>query len=128
MKIDFNKYNKGLRCYATLFKINPKVFDTDNFIDIATFNDNFLILKYNNYPKDLINLLENNEFYYNHSIEHGYIIFRFKLKTKEQRIDFALIRDVGSTLCTKKFILDMAILWKDYLDSSFYDIIYDTIL
>ena len=29
----------------------------------------------------------------------------------------------GTQFCTKEFILSMAILWKDYLDSSFYDTI-----
>lgn len=123
-KINFNKYNKGLRYYATLFNINPIVFTSDLFVDI-TINKNFLILQYKSYPKYyIIKEIQNNEFFYNDTIEQNLVCYKFKLKTKDQLVDFNIMQTNSTEFCTKEFILKMAILWKDYLDSSFYDTIF----
>lgn len=123
-KINFNEYNKGLRYYATLFNLNPTVFATDLFIDISIDKD-FLILQYKTYPKYyIIKKILENEFFYNDIVENNIINYRFKLKTNDQKADFSIMQTNGTEFCTKEFILSMAILWKDYLDSSFYDTIF----
>ena len=123
-KLNFNKYNKGLRYYATLFKINPIVFTSDLFIDI-TIDKEFLILQYKTYPKYyIVRRIQENEFFYNDIIKDDIVCYRFKLKTNDQKADFSVMQTNGTQFCTKEFILSMAILWKDYLDSSFYDTIF----
>lgn len=122
-KINFDKYNKGLRYYATLFNIDPVVFTSDLFINIII-DKEFLILQYKSYPKYyIIKKIQDNEFFYNNIIEQNLIYYRFKLKTKDQLADFNIMQTNNTEFCTKVFILKMAILWKDYLDSSFYDTI-----
>lgn len=123
-KLNFDKYNKGLRYYATLFKINPIVFTSDLFIDI-TIDKEFLILQYKTYPKYyIVRRIQENEFFYNDIIKDDIVCYRFRLKTDDQKADFSIMQTNGTQFCTKEFILSMAILWKDYLDSSFFDTIF----
>ena len=122
-KINFNKYNKGLRYYATLFNINPIVFTTESFIDIDI-DDGFLVLKYKVQPAYYIfKYIQDNEYFYNSVMANNLIFYRFKLKTEDQFVDFNIMQTNGTQFCDKHFIMNMAILWKDYLDSSFYDTI-----
>ena len=100
---------------------------TDNYqydIDI-TIDKEFLILQYKTYPKYyIVRRIQENEFFYNDIIKDDIVCYRFRLKTNDQKADFSIMQTNGTQFCTKEFILSMAILWKDYLDSSFYDTIF----
>lgn len=121
-KIDFSKYDKGLRYYATLFKLNPIIFDTDLFVDVEV-SKLFFTVRYKGYPDESIRkIIEENEFFYNDILDKG-VCYRFKPKTKNQEVDYNLMKTNGTYFCNKDFILDIAILWKDYLDDSFHDIV-----
>lgn len=43
--MDFNKYNKWLRFYATLFDLNADIFNYEYFYDVKKFsNDSIIVL------------------------------------------------------------------------------------
>ena len=105
--------------------LGPIILTTsDLFIDI-TIDKEFLILQYKTYPKYyIVRRIQENEFFYNDIIKDDIVCYRFRLKTNDQKADFSIMQTNGTQFCTKEFILSMAILWKDYLDSSFYDTIF----
>lgn len=124
--MDFSKYNKGLRLYAALFNLNPDVFNTDKFIDIVVLSNNSIGLIYNVlHDQYIIKELTNNTFYYNNrcviynnTIKYAYV---FTLQNKDDISIFEDIKINGSLMLTKDFYIKLCIVWKKYLDSSFYE-------
>lgn len=124
--IDFNKYNKGLRLYAALFELNPHIFDTDKFVDIVILGNNSIGLIYNLlYDQYIISEIIQNKFYYNKRFidyngtkEYAYIFILFD---KEYIDIYKDIYTNGSLLLHNNFYVKICIIWKDFLDSSFFD-------
>ncbi len=118
--IDFNKHKREMRVYAFLFELNPIIFDTNCFVDID-FDKEFLYICYNQKPSN--NILEaifNNKYYYTNITHNELLAFKFKLRSKEQLIQFDLIRTNNTLFLNKQFILEMCIYWKDYINDTFY--------
>lgn len=123
--MDFTKYNKGLRFYATLFNINPDVFNTDYFIDIEVI-DNELRIYYNKlYDQYIINLLINNNYYYNNYIsqfrQKQVICYTFKYTNTEVSSNIILdcLNKNSNYLIPDIFYIKVCIHWKKYLDNTF---------
>jgi hypothetical protein len=124
--IDFNKYNKGLRLYAALFELNPHIFDTDKFVDMVILGNNSIGLIYNLlYDQYIISEIIQNKFYYNKRFidyngtkEYAYIFILFD---KEYIDIYKDIYTNGSLLLHNNFYVKICIIWKDFLDSSFFD-------
>lgn len=118
-KIDFNKYNKNLRFYSTIIKINPRVFTSNKFNNIIS-KDNEIIIEYNSYPGYYFHkILEDNSYYFNNYIVDNKFCYKFLLNSKE---DISILNDInilGSKMLTNIFLVEMCILWKDYLDNEF---------
>lgn len=118
--IDFDKYDKGLRLYATLFELDPTIFDTKDFVNIYIDKD-FLLVCYNKKPSNgIIYKILHNKYYYNNTIKNDLLAFKFKLLTKKQNIDFKLMQSNGTLFFDKQFILQMCIHWKKYINESFF--------
>lgn len=124
--MDFSKYNKGLRLYAALFNLNPDVFNTDKFIDIVVIDNSSIGIIYTVlYDQYIIKELTCNEFYYNKRFvkykdteKYAYV---FTLKSKEDILTFKSINTNGSLMLTNDFYIKVCIVWKKYLDVSFYE-------
>lgn len=124
--MDFSKYNKGLRLYAALFNLNPDVFNTDKFVDIVVIDNSSIGIIYTVlYDQYIIKELTYNEFYYNKRFvkykdteKYAYV---FTLKSKEDILTFKSINTNGSLMLTNDFYIKVCIVWKKYLDVSFYE-------
>ena len=124
--MDFSKYNKGLRLYAALFNLNPDVFNTDKFVDIVVIDNSSIGIIYTVlYDQYIIKELTYNEFYYNKRFvkykdteRYAYV---FTLKSKEDILIFKSINTNGSLMLTNDFYIKVCIVWKKYLDVSFYE-------
>lgn len=124
--MDFSKYNKGLRLYAALFNLNPDVFNTDKFVDIVVIDNSSIGIIYTVlYDQYIIKELTYNEFYYNKRFvkykdteRYAYV---FTLKSKEDILTFKSINTNGSLMLTNDFYIKVCIVWKKYLDVSFYE-------
>lgn len=124
--MDFSKYNKGLRLYAALFNLNPDVFNTDKFVDIVVIDNSSIGIIYTVlYDQYIIKELTYNKFYYNKRFvkykdteRYAYV---FTLKSKEDILTFKSINTNGSLMLTNDFYIKVCIVWKKYLDVSFYE-------
>lgn len=124
--MDFSKYNKGLRLYAALFNLNPDVFNTDKFVDIVVIDNSSIGIIYTVlYDHYIIKELTYNKFYYNKRFvkykdteRYAYV---FTLKSKEDILTFKSINTNGSLMLTNDFYIKVCIVWKKYLDVSFYE-------
>lgn len=127
--MDFSKYNKWLRYYAAIFDLNPDVFNTEKFIDITVVNSKSIGIIYSNlYNQYIIQELTYNRFFYNCRIidykdtkRYAYV---FTLTEEEAILLFDRINSVGNMLLTNDFYMKVCIIWKKYLDNSFYECLY----
>jgi hypothetical protein len=127
--MDFSKYNKWLRYYAAIFDLNPDVFNTEKFIDITVVNSKSIGIIYSNlYDQYIIQELTYNRFFYNCRIidykdtkRYAYV---FTLTEEEAILLFDRINSVGNMLLTNDFYMKVCIIWKKYLDNSFYECLY----
>ena len=118
--IDFTKHKKELRIYATLFELDPVIFDVEYFVDINT-DKEFLLVLYSKKPSNkILYIILRHEYYYNNTADNGLLIFKFKLRTEKQNHDFSLMQTNGTLFFDKQFILKMCIHWKKYIDESFF--------
>lgn len=123
--IDFSRYDKGLRLYATLYKLDPDVFNTNSFINIKH-NKRELKLLYSKLYDDYIKkLLENNIYYYNTIIEKvnnkPYVVYVFIYKSNDisDNITCNCLDQNSNILITDEFYIKTCIHWKKYLDDTF---------
>lgn len=127
--MDFSKYNKWLRYYAAIFDLNPDVFNTEKFIDVTVVNSKSIGIIYSNlYDQYIIQELTYNRFFYNCRIidykdtkRYAYV---FILTEEEAILLFDRINSVGNMLLTNDFYMKVCIIWKKYLDNSFYECLY----
>lgn len=123
--MNFSKYNKGLRFYATLYQINADVFNTESFVDIYA-KDKELKIYYNKlYDNYIIKLLTENVYYYNTIIEvfnnSSCICYVYKFNSNNP-IDIITINCLDNNsnlLIDKTFYIEVCIHWKNYLDNTF---------
>lgn len=134
--IDFSKYNKGLRMYAALFNLNPDVFNTERFVDIEIVGDYSIYLYYNGIFNDskITYLLTTNQYFYNNQFrtykDKSYYAFYYKIiDEKDSNAEiYKSLYILGDKICMQhsiipeKFYVHMCIIWKKYLDNSFYDL------
>lgn len=130
--MDFTKYNKGLRFYATLYNINPDVFNTTCFIDIKGENKTLNIYYINLLDKYIIKLLTENIYYYNTLIEKyndkSCVCYIYKFISKdicEENIINCLDNNCNYLL-TDIFYIKVCIHWKKYLDNTFITLAYSS--
>lgn len=123
--MNFSKYNKGLRFYATLYHINADVFNTESFIDIYASNKE-LKLYYNKlYDNYIIKLLTENSYYYNTIIESynnlSCICYTYKFKSTNtaEIITINCLDNNSNYLLDSTFYIKVCIHWKKYLDETF---------
>lgn len=127
--MDFSKYNKWLRYYAAIFDLNPDVFNTEKFVDVTVVNSKSIGVIYSNlYDQYIIQELTYNRFFYNCRIidykdtkRYAYV---FTLTEEEAILLFDRINSVGNMLLTNDFYMKVCIIWKKYLDNSFYECLY----
>lgn len=124
-KLDFTKYNKGLRLIVTLYDLNPDVIN-DNFVDIVILSEYTIGLIYKNlYDEDIYTELTNHKYYYNNrSVNYkgkSYSAYTFTLIKEEDKLKYLGIVGVGPLIVSAEFYVKMCITWKKYLDDSFYD-------
>lgn len=129
--MDLSKYNKGLPLLATLFNLNPDVFNTNTFIDIYTKCDkysafeNSIFLVYSLELRDqyIIHLLKKNKYFFKVdiiNIENKYMCVYIFTIDNTKVTTYSEITKVGSTMLGKDFITRLCITWKKYLDDYFY--------
>lgn len=130
--IDFTKYNKGLRFYATFYNINPDVFNTTCFIDIKGENKTLNIYYINLLDKYIVKLLTENIYYYNTLIEKyndkPCVCYTYKFISKdicEENIINCLDNNCNYLL-TDIFYIKVCIHWKKYLDNTFITLAYSS--
>ena len=128
--MDFSKYNKGLRLYATLFDLNADIFNYEYFYDIELYSKDSVILLfeklYDEYTKKL--LVENKYFYTIISIKknnNSYIGYIFKYKFDGDKITADCILSGSTLFITESFYIKVCIHWKKYLDNSFLELLGD---
>lgn len=123
--MNFSKYNKGLRFYATLYQINADVFNTESFIDIYA-KDKELKIYYNKlYDNYIIKLLTENIYYYNTIIEVFNnsscicYVYKFNSNNPIDTITINCLDNNSNLLIDKTFYIEVCIHWKNYLDNTF---------
>ena len=123
--MNFSKYNKGLRFYATLYQINVDVFNTESFVDIYA-KDKELKIYYNKlYDNYIIKLLTENIYYYNTIIEVFNnsscicYVYKFNNNNSVDIITINCLDNDSNFLLDKTFYIKVCIHWKKYLDDTF---------
>ena len=123
--MNFSKYNKGLRFYATLYHINADVFNTESFIDIYAKNKELKIYYSKLYDNYIIKLLTENIYYYNTIIEVFNnlscicYIYKFNSNNSVDTITINCLDNNSNFLLDKTFYIEVCIHWKKYLDNTF---------
>ena len=129
--IDFTKHNKGLRLLAALFN-DITIFETETFQDIYTSVDfipeseDRVYLLYSNplYDEYIINNLTNHkEFIETKLVEidnKWFTLYIFSV-VKEKQLYYNYIKAIGSSGVNRVEMLDVFVLWKEYLNNSFYE-------
>lgn len=127
--MDFSKYNKGLRFYATLYNLEPYVFDNEAFVDIVGKNKELRIYYKKIYDQKVIKLLIENDYFYNdlydyyqNSCYHCYI---FKYKGGNENILNSIENDVNYIIPCN-FYVKVCIHWKEYLNDTFITLTYES--
>lgn len=126
--LEFNKYNKGLRLYATLFDLPTEVFEVNSFVDIKVLEDNTIGIIYNNlYDMYVETKLKNNVYYFNNRYvtynDKKYYAYILRVEDKEDTLTFNTIKGEYYNFLFSDFIMKTCIKWKKYLDDSFYEFI-----
>lgn len=123
--MNFSKYNKGLRFYATLYRINADVFNTESFVDIYA-KDKELKIYYNKlYDNYIIKLLTENIYYYNTIIEVFNnsscicYVYKFNSNNSVDTITINCLDNNSNLLLDRTFYIEVCIHWKKYLDDTF---------
>lgn len=131
--MDFNKYNKWLRFYATLFDLNADIFNYEYFYDVKKFSNDSIIVLFDKLCDEYIKkLLTNNKYFYNIVFEKTdgkcYIGYVFKYKFDNfaaNNITADCILNHTNMLITEDFYIKICIHWKKYLDNSFLELLGD---
>ena len=130
--IDFSKYNKGLRFLATLFNINPEVFDTEAFIDINCHGKELDIFYDRLYDECIKKLLVENQYFhsdklmeYKGKIYHAYT-YKY-VQNNNSILSVSRNKEIikSNLLVTAMDYIKICIHWKKYLDNSFLELCCD---
>lgn len=131
--IDFSKYNKGLRFLATLFNINPEVFDTETFIDIECNGKRLEIFYDKLYDEYIKKLLIENKYYHSNETKECkgkiYYVYIYEFIYDKNNSNVLLVSNTkiikSNLLVTSIDYVKICIHWKKYLDNSFIELCYD---
>lgn len=127
--MDFSKYNKGLRFYATLYNLEPDIFDNEAFVDIVGKNKELKIYYKKLYDQKIIKLLTENNYFYNEFYDYYlgvyYHCYLFKYKGNYESILNNIENNVNYTIPCD-FYVKVCIHWKKYLDNTFITLTYES--
>lgn len=128
--MDFSRYNKGLRFYATLYNINADVFNTESFINISAKNKELKIYYNKLYDNYIVKLLIENKFYYNTVIERYNnlpcicYVYKFNSESPLENTIINCLDKECNYLLHDTFYIKTCIHWKKYLDNTFITLTY----
>lgn len=122
--------------YAALFNLNPDVFNTERFVDIDIVGDYSIYLYYNGIFNDskITYLLTTNQYFYNNQFrtykDKSYYAFYYKIiDEKDSNTEIYdtlyILKNylyINRSILPEKFLIHVCIIWKKYLDNSFYDL------
>lgn len=127
--MDFSKYNKGLRFYATLYNLDPDIFDNEAFVDVVGKNKELKVYYRKLYDQKIIKLLIENSYFYNEFYDYYlgvcYHCYLFKYEGNCESILNNIENNINYTIPCD-FYVKVCIHWKKYLDNTFITLTYES--